>query len=269
MMKILITTDFSENSLNAAKFAISMFGVKDVHYSLVNTYTEPRAVTTVVVSLNDFLRKESIEGVTKQKELLLSLFDGLKIESHTYYGAPANTIKNLSQEMEVDYVVMGTKGASSVENFLIGSNTLEVIKEVNVPIVMIPLNCEYNGMSKLAIASDLHKLNHSHLIDPLVRIAKQHDSEICVLNVHTNETNYNEAIEGFELHNQLEDVNHSFHSEINPNVVEGIENFVYTKKVDLLAIVARRHTFFERIFTRSVTKELSKLAHFPMLILHE
>lgn len=269
MKKILITTDFSENSINAAEYAISLFGLEDVQYMLVNTYSEPRAVTTVVVSLNDFLRKESIEGVKKQKEELIAKFEGINIESQTYYGAPANTIKALSVNENIDFVVMGTKGASSFENFLIGSNTLEVIKSVDVPILMIPLNCGYKRMKKLAIASDLHKLNHSGLIKPLVQIAKQHNSEICVLNVHVDETKYEEALEGFELHNELEGLEHSFHQEINSDVVKGIESFVDSENIDLLAMVARRHNFFERIFTKSVTQELSKLAHFPMLILHE
>ena len=269
MKKILITTDFSENSKNAAEYAVSLFGIEDAEYMLINTYSEPRAVTTVVVSLNDFLRKESIDGVKKQKEELLAKFEGIKIESQTYYGAPANTIKALSINESIDFVVMGTKGASSFENFLIGSNTLEVIKNVDVPILMIPLKCAYAGMKKLAIASDLHKLNHSGLINPLVQIAKQHNAEICVLNVHLNDTNYDEALEGFELHNELEGLEHSFHQEVNSDVANGIESFVDSANIDLLAMVARRHNFFERIFTKSITQELSKLAHFPMLILHE
>lgn len=63
MKKILISTDFSDNSYNAADYAIKLFGVKDLEYLLINTYMEPKAVTAVVVSLNDYLRKESLDGL--------------------------------------------------------------------------------------------------------------------------------------------------------------------------------------------------------------
>lgn len=269
MKKILISTDFSKNSYNAANYAIQLFGTTDVEYLLINTYMEPKAVTAVVVSLNDYLRKESLEGLEEHVKAIRSEFDGININTKVYYGEPANTIKAVSTNESFDYVVVGTKGASDVENFLIGSNTLEVIKTVDVPLIMIPLGCEFSGMKKIAIASDLHKLNHAGLISPLVSIAQDNHAEVCVLNVHVDETNYNEAEQGFELHNKLEGVEHSFHSEINSDVVNGIEKFVDEKDINMLGIVARKHNFFERIFHKSVTQELSKLAHFPMLILHE
>ena len=269
MKKILISTDFSENSYNAANYAVQLFGIKDVEYLLINTYMEPKAVTAVVVSLNDYLRKESLEGLEEQLNSIKSNFDGINISTKVFYGEPANTINAVSTSESFDYVVVGTKGASGVENFLIGSNTLEVIKTVDVPLIMVPLNSKYNGMKKIAIASDLHRINHAGLIAPLVQIGKDNNAEVCVLNVHVDETNYKEAVEGFELHNKLESVEHSFHSEINSDVVSGIEKFVDEKEIDLLGMVARHHNFFERIFHKSVTQELSKLAHFPMLILHE
>ena len=58
-MKILLLTDFSNNSKNASEFAIGIFGYENVEYFLLNTYTEAYVTSDVLVSFKDFLKKES------------------------------------------------------------------------------------------------------------------------------------------------------------------------------------------------------------------
>lgn len=272
MKTILLTTDFSKNAKNAIAYAIRLFGKVDVNYLLINTYVEPRSSTNVVVSLNDFLKKESLEGVKEAHEELNDLFGpDLSMEHRTYYGDLAPVILALSKEESLDYVVVGTKGASALENFIMGSNTLDVVKNVKVPILVVPQDEELTSLDRIALAADYEHIDHIHLLDPLTFIARRTKAKLKIVNINTEEkdTDYDHALEAFELHNILEGITHQFYTEKNDDVVEGIDRFVKDKNVQLLAMVARKHTFFDRLFHKSITKEVSKLADVPLLILHE
>lgn len=269
MRTILLATDFSENSKNAANYAIKLFGTNNIKYLLVNTYYEISAATTIVASMNDYLREQSLEGLKDQLTELKSQFDGLNIHTHTYYGEPARTIGLAAKEEKVDYIVVGTKGASALENFLIGSNTLEIVKLVETPIIMVPGGWNHETIHQITFATDLHHLNNVHVLRNLKYIVDKSKAPLALLNVREKAIGYDEALEGFELHNELEGVEHTFVNAINSDVVAGIDDYVSNHHVDLLALVARKHTFMEKIFRKSVTAELSKLAHVPMLILRE
>ena len=269
MRTILLATDFSENSKAAAKYAIKLFGTNNVKYLLVNTYYEISAATTIVASMNDYLREQSLEGLKDQSDELKNLFSGLNVDTHTYYGEPARTIGLAAKEEGVEYIVVGTKGASALENFLIGSNTLEIVKSIETPIIMVPGNWSHDAVHQVTFATDLHHLNNVHVLRKLKSVVEKTKAPLVLLNVSERPVGYEEALEGFELHNELEGVDHSFVNVIHSDIVAGIDEYVGNHHVDLLALVARKHTFMERIFRKSVTAELSKMAHVPMLVLRE
>ncbi|MDX2359687.1 MAG: universal stress protein [Crocinitomicaceae bacterium] len=270
MKSILLTTDFSDNARNALDYAIGVFGI-DANYTLLNTFVEPSSTTSVMVSIIEFLQKESKEGLLKQKGALEEAFPGLNLSLQSQYGDLAVVINKMSDAAHFDYAVIGTKGASAVENFFIGSNTLNVVKTVKMALLVIPENSKYTGLNKIALAADFQPTDESELMKPLTYLAKAKDSELLIVNVRSGEggANYDEAMEGFELHNVLEGVQHSFYSKEHDDVVAGIEEFVKEEKADVLAMIARKHTFFERLFNKSITKQISMLADIPLLILHE
>lgn len=269
MKKILLATDFSDNSRNAITYAVQFFGTDQVEYTLLNTYVEPRSTANVVVSLHDILEKESKESLKKELTFLREKYAEIEIKALSKYGIPAQVIQHITTKSDFDYLVIGTKGSSALENFFMGSNTLDVISKVEVPMLVVPKSWNYDEIQRIAIAADYKHFKQAHLLDPLVAIAAEKKAEVLVFNIDSGETDYEEALEGFELHNTLEKVSHSFHNVNNSDVVAGIEQFVNENKVDLLTIIPRHHHFFDRLFNKSVTREISMLAHVPLLVLHE
>lgn len=133
MKNILLTTDFSDNANSAIDYAIKLFGTK-CKYTLINSYVEPAGTSTTLVSISSVLHKESVEGLTQLKnEILRNYGNELDIETSSWHGGLFNVINNLSKKKNIDYVVVGSKGASGLEKFLVGSNTLDVMKRVKIP----------------------------------------------------------------------------------------------------------------------------------------
>lgn len=271
MKKILLATDFSDNANNAIDFAINLFGLEGTSYTLLNTYHEPASTSNVMVSVSDILQKESAAALEKKHDSLLGAHEGMKLETKSIYGELARIVGLLFEEEHFDYVVLGTRGITRFEKFIMGSNTLNVIKKVKMPMLIIPENCEYDGIHRIAFAADYENLNQIHLLDPMVKIAKLTRSEVLIVNVSKEDkpADLSHAVEGFTIHGVMEDVKHRFFTEVNDDVTEGLNLFIKEKKVGMITMVVHKYGFFDRIFHRSVTKKISTIADVPMLILHE
>jgi len=271
MKNILLATDFSENATNAINYAIHLFGTEEVKYTLLNTYVEPRTSTNVMVTFGEILKKESLEGLAKETKTLREKYEGLDLIQMSYYGVLSGVVNKMADEVKYDYAVLGTKGVSALENFIMGSNTLQVVKSVKLPLLVVPNSSVFDGLHRISFAADYEHLDHMHLLDPMVTLAKSHGAEVKIVNVSEEEksADFAHAVEGFALHGIMDGVTHQFYTEVNSNVVDGLEKFNEEKDIELITMVARQHTFFDRLFHKSVTQEVSKLADVPMLVLHE
>src|SRR6185369_5658713 len=112
MKTILAPVDFSQASNNALSFAAELSKRASARLFIINV-----------------LQKEDSEEESKGKlksvesDLKKSFGPDLKFESSLVHG---------------DLVVMGTKGASGLKRILIGSNTVQVLANTKVPVLVIP-----------------------------------------------------------------------------------------------------------------------------------
>lgn len=271
MKKILLTSDFSKNANNAIEYAIKMFGTDNAKFTLINTYEEPTSSTNVMISMSERLLVESKAGL---ETLLLSLREshpGIVMEGKSLYGGLPVAINNLVKEEHFDFVVLGARGIGKLEKFLMGSNTLNTIKMVKIPTIIVPIHMEYKGLHRIAFAADYENLQQIHLLDPMVEVAKATRAEVDIVNVSKNSApaDFSHAVEGFALHGIMEGVKHYFYTEVNDTVAGGLDVFIEEHRIDLITMVAHKYSFFERLFHRSVTERVTRLAEIPMLILHE
>lgn len=272
MKTVILATDFSDNSKNAIRYAINLLGKEGIHYLLINTYQEISVGTSVAVSMLDLLRDESIKGVAKVREELIEEFgESLDIESRTYYGNMAKTINNLADERQVDYAVVGTRGASGLDVFIMGSNTLEAVTSIKVPLLVIPIHTQYQPTKKIALAADYQHLDDLTLLNSMTFIANRQDAGIEIIHVQNDDHTgtIEDATEGLDIHNVVLDFDHKYSTVQNENVIAGIDSFVKDNDIQMLTMITRKRAFFERLFHKSVTKGIAKLADIPLLVLHQ
>lgn len=267
MKKIMLTTDFSQNAGEAADAAIQLFGSDNAEYTLINTYMEPQSSARGMASIVDFLRKESNELIEKEQNRLKEKFGTqLKLNATNAYGRLALVLDHFLEENPQDFVVIGTKGVSEIENFVMGSNTLEVIKSTPTAVLVIPQNAKLGELKHMIVAAD-GKAIDKKIFNGLRAFNEVVSPKMTRLTVHHN------ALETIEepiaWAEAMEGLTYDEETVVNDDVTEGIWNFCDANDVDFITMVRRQHSFFERLFKKSITKELSKLAKLPMLVLHE
>ncbi len=147
MKKILVPVDFSANSKNALRIAAEIA----VQYNAALELLHANTAAVFAMPLSDYAAAAVYaedENYDESASLLLGklkhelienpAFAKLKVSMRVEEGYLHSCIRNVAEEDKVDLVVMGTKGAAGVNEFLVGSNTEKVIRTAPCPVLAVP-----------------------------------------------------------------------------------------------------------------------------------
>ena len=258
---IILLTDFSDPAKNAIKYAIDAFG-DGAEYHLVNAYYA-RTSSATLLDLNDMLAKESEQGLTEEKQWVLNEYPNLSlnVKTHSVFGSPVDAIKKMKRSGDYDIVIMGTKGASGVDAVLFGSVASSIIRSTTVPVISIPPEYSFAGFENIVFATDGKALDDFNIIAPISKLQKQFNSEVTLFSVNTTEKEF----DWDEMKIHIENAHYA--TVDGGDVAEEVTNFCQEKNAELLVILPKHTGFFDRLFHKSVSKELVEQAKMPILSL--
>ncbi|QCE43333.1 universal stress protein [Psychroserpens sp. NJDZ02] len=276
MKKILLPTDFSDNSWNAIKYALQLYKNETCVFTLLNTYTP---LIYQYQDINDSaFEMEMIEMTAKvSKEKLESLSKIIEQEfsnpNHTFsqissFNTLTDEIKSLYKANVMDLIVMGTKGATGLQEVLFGSNTIHVLKHAKCPIIAVPSGFEFETPRELLFPSDYQIDFQDKQLQPIIDIATSYQSRINILNVR-----YQEELTEVQKKNRdtLEHLftktAHLFHDIHNQNVPEAITIFQLKTPINLLVMINNKHSFFENLFFKSNINQIGFHLTIPFLVI--
>ena len=268
---ILIPTDFSENAQNAIRYAIRFFG-SESKFILLNTWQTPYTPPEVLISIEDILMKTSKEGLENELQWIKKSpeFENVYFETISEFGNLVDVIKSVVREKKVDFVAMGTQGATGLRQTLLGSNTSAAAKSLSCPLLVIPAEANFKGIKNVVFAADYKEIENLSAFKIMVDLVKQHNAEVSVLNVldKAKITTVQEGYEGIKIDHQLAGVKHNFSFIEHDDKAAGIDEFLQTNKPDVLIVMERKTGFFRSIFHKSITKQMAFHTHVPMMVLH-
>ena len=149
--KILVATDFSENSNLAFKHAVMLARLNNAEIMLLHVMPPMDAHFRLMVA--GHLGKDLIADLEKskfkdqQEQLTKELDDFAKVpenmkrlgKTKVAYGTPDIEIIDAATEAGADVIVMGTHGRGIIEHAFIGSVAEKVLRKAKVPVFVIPL----------------------------------------------------------------------------------------------------------------------------------
>lgn len=273
-MNILVLTDFSETAKNALFFALDFAIESNATVKVLNCVSVPQSKSNVVVSIMDILKQDAEKGLNDLQDEIKNhnKYSALTIEMLSSVGELNSTVQEISSQWKVDFVIMGTKGMSALEEIFVGSNTTKLISEIELPILAIPLGANYSSIEEITYASDLVPLKAIESLAPLKHIGEKFVNNVQLLHVHLYKTNTLEteqkqelkAIKDYLLPIQIKEV-YVDHSKSS----DELANFSNIKNNDILAMVSRKHGLFKRLFSSSNTETVALKTAIPLLVLPE
>lgn len=165
MKKILVPLDFSENAENALYVAASIARksgatLELLHVNVTALYSAPASEYALMpnYAVDDHEYDETAGGqLEKIKEELLgnAEFADLNVRVRVEEGFLHKVIGNVATDEGIDLVVMGTRGASGLNEFLVGSNTEKVIRTAPCPVLAVPVRAEHFNPKTVMLSSTL------------------------------------------------------------------------------------------------------------------
>ncbi|WP_066629055.1 universal stress protein [Labilibacter marinus] len=268
MKNVLILTDFSNTARNAALYALKMFKDDDVEFNLLNAYDLEFSGSPYVMQVKEEMAYESEKGLKQEKTLLKRIFPQADVQTLSGFGSLIDVVHQFIQKNHPDLTVLGCRGESALENFLLGSNAYEVIKSIKAPILVVPKSAEFRKPEKIVFATDLKDIAKDEVMNPVRDIVDRYRSSLMFVNVLDDEyVNRLDAENKIATH--FPNIDLSFNFIEGDDVSKSINRFMDDNDAEMVAMVRHDVGFFDRIFHPSITKQMVLHPEHPMLILHD
>lgn len=266
---LLVPTDFSLTAYNALDFAIALAKKSGAAIILLHAYTTWDSSFISKTSREEENNKrvgDGLIGLYKSLEYIREKDQGIVVQPLLLKGPVSDLIKEVAKAENCDYVIMGTNGASGLEAAIIGSNTNSIIQDVHCPVFAIPGPVKIGEIKDIICTTDFHS-SEIRAIKNLVNLFGPFSVTVTFYNVNPDKLEQNEMLFKFQknLGSLLEEIPCHFNLSNDRDVLESVENMLYTCKSDLLVTLGRKRAFFERLFVKSKAKSLSLNCPIPFL----
>jgi len=182
-------------------------------------------------------------------------------------GEPQEAIYEFTQKINVDLIVMATKGNSSFLRGVFKSNAVKVKDTLNIPLLIIPHDFKIKPVLKMAYATDFVHMEEE--IGEVADLACVLGASLEVVHVFNGKS----AIADKSQPDVLSEIKRNttyqniyYHQIEAPTVESGIKTFVKEHEIDVLAMFNHsRNSFWEK-FNPSLTDEFALVIQNPLLL---
>lgn len=265
-MNILLPTDFSENADVACDIAFRIAQDTQGKVSVLNAYDMPYSDRSMSTSLLEVMKENAEKNMAAFEKKLKEKY-AAPFTTQVRLGNPIRLIHEMADQSSIDMVVMGTKGASGLEEVLIGSNAASVIQNVNKPVLIIPAKADLKKVDKIIFASDLDPKVKELPLNRLRSFAQLNNAKVDIVHVQGEKGIPNGARDFFTK--ALDGVIEEFTILHGEDVEALITKEAEKEGADMIAAISKRYGFFEGLFHRRMTNRLAFHTRLPLLVLHE
>lgn len=218
---------------------------------------------------------ESVEQVKKEMEQYIAEVKNKGITkipiNYKVIKAPLNAlVEEIGKINGAESLVL--ENNSNTEDMLIGETNMEFIRNISLPIWVLPNNVMYKAFKHIVYATNYNKSDISTLKN-LSAFAKKFNADITALHV-TDNLDFEEKVKNMGFKNMLkEKTNYPINVQVlveenNEDPSEMINSFAKSADADIIVMLKQNKSFFERVFKGSATKKLINKTDLPVLIYH-
>ena len=273
MKKILLPTDFSDNSWSAIVYSLKLFKDEYFTFYILNSITlKASAMSNFSNTLLKKMKDNALVELLEIRDQIISSDANANHEFHTILSTQdlIHAIDTEVEQNDIDLVVMGTKGATGAKGIFMGSNTVKVIKKMeHCPVLLVPDEHDFVIPRQIAFPTGFKHRYTDKELEPLKNLADLHNSKIRILHINEEEElSKEQELNYTSLKEKLSDFRITFHwmPDYSSKEVE-IKEFISELEIDLLAMVKNRHTLLEKITREPVIKKLGFHPLVPFLVM--
>lgn len=277
MKKILVPTDFSGFAHNALEVAADLALKTNAEIMLL--HANEKMVTATPLAeyylYDKAIEDEYLDMVTESlKKTLVEIADNgkfarVKIQTAVIGGPMVSVIEDFVKDHAIDLVVMGTRGVSGMEEFIVGSNTEKVIRRVKCPVLAVPN--QPGSFNKIVFPTTL-KADQIPAFTAFASLQNIFNGEVSLLYIndpgHFKNTDAMEAQKEFLVKESGLKNATLFVSDTEVfNEEDAILDFAHQSKADMIVMATHQRRGLAHFFMGSMTEDTVNHSDIPVLSL--
>lgn len=286
MRRILFPTDFSDAAKNAFSVAESLAKKLNAELYILHSLNSVQQYVDISMSSAGDITMPGMEPeivmatIAAQKERVEKKMKALVAETEGQ-GFPVKSfivdteldfeINNFTEEHAIDFIVMGTHGASGLREAFIGSIAQKIVRKALVPVLTVNDKCEKFSINKVICSSDFTEAAINEQLLRVRNFANFFEAELELVYINTpsyfEETNtvnqrMDEVIDQYGLSGCTKHIYNAF------DIDEGIIAFAEQEKADVIGMVTHGYRGVKKLFSDNVTESVVNHSKIPVLTLH-
>ena len=268
MAHLLIPTDLSERSMEAAVAGVALFGTEGNQFTLVYAYQAIALADPMVPGLIPDLHQVHVEGLEKFEARLRTQVDlsGAQVSRVAAYGPLSVLIDGIAQETDVDLVVMSLTAEHGP--VLFGTDASHVMSGAHVPVLGIPEGITAPRIRRILFADDRATIA-PHTLDILAALARMNHAEVIIAHVATGKSADQLTDNSAVFARTLNDIPYRTRVVEDDQVERALLTLAAEEQADMIALLHRHAGIWHSLFHASVTRSIADHSPLPVLVLEQ
>jgi len=227
-----------------------------LHVPMVDAYAPATTLAAMMEEAETAARKR-LDNLCEE---LANGFN-IKVRSYLAFGLASDLVTKAEKSEGADLIVLGTHGATNAIDVLIGTTASQIMTKTHHPTLVVPKDAQFEGLDKVGYATDFTS-DSDGMIEPFGALMRPFNAEISVVHV---------AVENAST-DQMANILKHFEKTSDPQMIKGenipeeLNAFIRENDLKLLAMKRHRYSWFDKLFHRSVTKQMVYHSEVPVLI---
>jgi nucleotide-binding universal stress UspA family protein len=276
MKNILLLTDFSDNSINAIHYALKLFKNNIYNFYVLHAQSPATYMSDdLMLSGNQSIYKSIVEkSKHKLAKLVTELESEFKNDNFSYeilvdYDELPDAINQIKGSIKFDLIVMGTNGITGAKEVVFGSNTINVIRKVDCPTLVVPEDFKYRAPKDILLPLDLKDSLSDTAFKNVIKFTKDFGEKLHLLRITPNNKGLKEIEQDTEnIDSFLGDTLYEYHIMNKVPMTYAVDAYIQSNSIDLTTLLVQKESLFERFFIGSPTTKISNNIRVPLLIFH-
>lgn len=282
MNRILVPSDLSDISENALRFACEIGDRVGAEIYLVNFLKHPfdesfTASGEVRAKYDDEETIFTIELIRRNNRLLEEMANKYGVGRTIFYQVYKEDLDDgvdiYIKEKNIDLVIMGTTGEENAKEFFTGNHTERVINIASCPVISLRQYQKAKNLDKIVLGLELEedsKDNFRNATNYLKDVVSALGSTLHLVHVTKPGNSETEEIKAKiqKFAKKFSLTNYTIAVSQAEDIEKGLINYAHSVDAGIVAVLTHSEGGFFRIFSTSLSEELSKDSDTPVLTIN-
>ena len=278
MKTLLYATDYSKNSVTALQLAYNLSQTLGTRLVITHTFNFPTVLGVEgqddrpILEGNPFkIHRAQLEKFCT--EHLGNKWDDPKIQLEPVQNSSViKGILSKAEDYHAQLIVVGTKGASGLEEMILGSTTKKLIEKAPCPVIAIPHDVLRRNLDTMVYATDFEE-EDIHAIQKLSEIARPLKAKIKVVHISTQEEYAGDLLmEWFKdmLKSKVNYPDIEFELLFSEDVFDTLRIYLGVVNADMVVMLEReKKGFLKKWFHRDLVKKMEDYGEVILMSFNE